>query len=109
MSYSWLCLLVLVTQFTWRIVPPASRWLPATTPHVILGLGGQAIVGLVIIAQGGLSPDSGQLRHVGAGALLDLAILLFWYGHLHTRNIARLRASINRDSSRLQRAKAVQH
>ncbi len=108
-AYSLLCLLVFVTQFTWRIVPPASRWLPATTPHVILGLGGQAIVVLVIIAQGGLSPDSGQLVHVGAGALLELAILLFWYGHLHTRNIARLSASINDERSRLQRAKAVQH
>jgi hypothetical protein len=78
-AYSLLCALVFASQFTWRIFPSASGFLPATTPHVMLGLGGQALVVLVIIGQGGFSADSGQLVHVGAGALLELAILLFWY------------------------------
>jgi len=108
-AYSLLCLLVFAAQFTWSIVPPASRWLPATTPHAVLGLGGQVIVVLVIIAQGGLSAGSGQLVHVGAGALFELAILLFWYGYLHTRNVARLSASTNDGGLRRRRAQAVQH
>jgi hypothetical protein len=108
-AYSLLCLLVFAAQFTWSIVPPASRWLPAATPHAVLGLGGQVIVVLVIIAQGGLSAGSGQLVHVGAGALFELAILLFWYGYLYTRNVARLSASTNDEGLRQRRAQAVQH
>jgi hypothetical protein len=111
-AYSILCLLVFATQFIWRIVPPASHWLPAAMPHVILGLGGQVVVVLVIIGQGGLSADSGQLVHVGAGALLELAILLFWYGRLHTGIVARANISTNDDELRLKslrRAKALQH
>jgi hypothetical protein len=106
-AYSLLCLLVFATQFIWRIIPPASRWLPAALPHVILGLGGQVAVVLVIIGQGGLFADSGQLVHVGAGALLELVVLLFWYGSLHTGIIAHWNASV--DDERLQSAKAVQH
>ncbi|HEX9130682.1 MAG TPA: hypothetical protein VF844_00170 [Ktedonobacteraceae bacterium] len=110
-AYSLLCLVIFAMQFTWRIIPPASRWLPAAIPHVILGLGGQILVVLVIIAQGGLSADSGQLVHVGAGSLLELAILLFWYGSLHTGIIARENASIDGESrlKSLQQAKALQH
>jgi hypothetical protein len=110
-TYSLLCLVIFAMQFTWRIIPPASRWLPAAMPHVILGLGGQVLVVLVIIGQGGLSADSGQLVHVGAGSLLELAILLFWYGLLHTGIVARENASTE-DESRLkslQHATALQH
>jgi hypothetical protein len=111
-AYSLLCLVIFAMQFTWRIIPPASGWLPAAMPHVILGLGGQVLVVLVIISQGGLSTDSGQLAHVGAGALLELAILLFWYGFLHTGIVARTSASMNDEGLRLQslqHAKALQH
>ena len=111
-AYSPLCLIIFALQFTWRIIPPASGWLPAAMPHVILGLGGQVLVVLVIISQGGLSADSGQLVHDGAGSLLELAILLFWYGFLHTGIVARTRASMNDEGlllQRLQHAKALQH
>src|SRR6266487_2431894 len=111
-AYSILCLLIFATQFIWRIVPPASRWLSAPVPHVILGLGGQVLVVLVIIGQGGLSNDSGQLVHVGAGSLLELAIMLFWYGFLHTGIVARTSASMNDEGLHLQsvkHAKALQH
>ncbi len=110
-AYSLLCLVIFAMQFTWRIIPPVSSWLTAAMPHVILGLGGQVFVVLVIIGQGGLSADSGQLVHVGAGSLLELAILLFWYGWLHKGIVARENASID-DKSRLQRlqhTKALQH
>src|SRR5207247_1893399 len=110
-AYSILCLLIFATQFIWRIVPPASRWLSAPVPHVILGLGGQVLVVLVIIGQGGFSADSGQLVHVGAGSLLELAILLFWYGYLHTGIVARENASTEDESrlKRLRHATALQH
>jgi hypothetical protein len=111
-AYSLLCALVFATQFAWRIVPPASRWLPSAIPHVILGLGGQVLVVLVIIGQGGLSAGSGLLVHVGAGALLELAILLFWYGSLHKGIIARNNVSVSgpeSEGARLKRARAVQH
>src|SRR5260370_33767038 len=50
-----------------------------------------------------------QLVHVGAGALFELAILLFWYGYLHARNVARLSASTTDDGLRQRRVQAVQH
>lgn len=111
-AYSLLCLLVFATQFTWRLIPPTSRRLPAAIPHATLGLGGQVVVVSVIIGQGGLLPGSGQLVHVGAGALFELAILLFWYGRLHTGNVALKNASADEEALRLkslQRAKAPQH
>ena len=110
-AYSLLCLVIFAMQFVWRIIPSAAHWLPDAIPSVILGLGGQVVVVLVIIGQGGFSADSGQLVHVGAGSLLELAILLFWYGYLHTGIVARENASTE-DESRLKRlryATALQH
>ena len=112
-AYSLLCLVVFATQFTWRIIPPTSRWLPSAIPHAILGLGGQTIVVLSIIGQGGLSSDSTTLLpHVGAGALLELALMLFWYGYLHTGIVAETIISVNdtqKSRNSLQQASALQH
>ncbi len=112
-AYSLLCLVVFASQFTWRIIPPASRWLPSAIPHAILGLGGQTIVVLSIIGQGGLSSNGPtQLTHVGAGTLLELALLLFWYGYLHTGIIARANISVDGTQKildSLQQAKVLQH
>jgi hypothetical protein len=44
---------------------------------------------LAIIVQGGLFASTGPLAHVGAVALLVLAVLLFWSGHLQTRASSR--------------------
>lgn len=110
-AYSLLCLVIFAMQFIWRIIPPAAHWLPDAIPNVILGLGGQVVVVLVIIGQGGLSANSGQLVHIGAGSLLELAILLFWQGRLHKGIVARENASAG-DESRLkslQNARALQH
>jgi hypothetical protein len=112
-AYSLLCLVVFATQFTWRIIPPASRWMPSAIPHAILGLGGQTIVVLSIIGQGGLT-SNGQalLTHVGAGALLELAVLLFWYGYLHIGIVASWNISGNKAQKSLdslQQAKVLQH
>ncbi len=112
-AYSLLFLVVFATQFTWRIIPPTSHWLPSAIPHAILGLGGQTIVVLSIIGQGGLSySDTTLLPHVGAGALLELALMLFWYGYLHTGIIAETIISVNdtqKSKNSLQQARALQH
>ncbi|HYT34071.1 MAG TPA: hypothetical protein VEL69_03480, partial [Ktedonobacteraceae bacterium] len=81
-AYSLLCVLIFASQFIWKLIPPATNWLPATLLHRIFGLGGQALVVLTIILLGGLSADSGSLAHVGAGTLFVLTLLLCWYGRL---------------------------
>ena len=83
-AYSLLCVLIFVSQFIWKVIPPATNWLPAALLPRICGLGGQALVVLAILLQGGPFADSGPLAHVGAGALLVLAVLLFWYGRLQS-------------------------
>jgi hypothetical protein len=52
-------------------------------------LGGQTCVVLAIIGRGGLSAATGPLAHVGAGALLVLAALLFWSGRLQAQTTTR--------------------
>ena len=68
---------------------------------------------LSIIGQGGLSSYGPvQLAHVGAGALLELALLLFWYGYLHTGIVASANISVNdtqKSLNSLQQAKVLQH
>jgi len=91
-AYSLLCVLIIASQFIWKIIPPAMNWLPATLLHQGLALCGQALVVLAIIVQGGLSTDLAPLvhvgpwgltlAHIGAGALAVLALLLFWCGRL---------------------------
>ncbi|HET9921681.1 MAG TPA: hypothetical protein VFQ30_17700 [Ktedonobacteraceae bacterium] len=84
-AYSLLCVLLFASQFVWKLVTPAGRrWSSAVRMAHVLGLGGQVIVVLAIILQGGLSANGGWLAHTGAGALLVLALLLFWYGRLQT-------------------------
>jgi hypothetical protein len=97
MAYSALCAIVFITQFVWNIRLPVSRRKHASVPHVILGLGGQAFVVLMIIYLERRTNIPGILAHTGAGALLELALLLAWYGYLYKHNAASLNA------------KAVQH
>ena len=112
-AYSLLCLVVFATQFTWRIVPPISSWLPSAIPHAILGLGGQTIVVLSIIGQNGLSSNGPPLlAHVGAGALFELALMLFWYGSLHTGIVTSANISVNdtqKSLKSLRQAEVLQH
>src|SRR5258708_634587 len=81
-AYSLLCVLIFASRFIWNVLPARTRRVPATLPHDLLALGGQALVVLFIIAQGGFFAEAGLLAHVGAGALFVLAGLLFFYGHL---------------------------
>ncbi len=79
-AYSGLCILVYATQFTWVVIPPLKHLLPVGSLHDILGLGGQSLVVLAIIAQGGLFADAGLLVHVGAGSLFVLAAMVLAFG-----------------------------
>jgi len=83
-AYTVLCVLTFASQFIWKLIPPTTNWRSEILLPRILGLGGQALVVLCIIALGGLSADAGLLAHVGVGALFVLALLLFWYGRLQS-------------------------
>ena len=88
-AFSLLCVLLFASQFIWKVIPPATNWLPPTLLHRVFGLGGQALVVLIVIGRGGLSADAWPLAQVGAGALFLLALLLFWYGRLQNAMIVR--------------------
>jgi hypothetical protein len=116
-AYSLLCLLIFASQFAWLLVPPKPGRLSARTLCNGLALGGQSFVVLAIIGQGGLALDAGTLVHVGAGALLELALLLFLCGiihfsAIHHRNAARSMAGDAYEQvreARMQRAQLVLH
>ncbi len=84
LAYSGLCILTFASQFVWQVRSPGTHWLPATRLHRILGLGGQALVVLVVILLGGLSAAAQLLIHVGAGMLLAFALLVAWQGRLQS-------------------------
>jgi len=111
-AYTGLCVLVFATQFIWRVFPHRQGWLPATTLHEVLGIGGQALVVAIILTQGGFTASVGVLAQVGAGALLVLAVLIFLLGLLRPHTIAfSLPAQIESDArlQRIQMAEEVQH
>ena len=101
--YTLLCALVFATQFVWRVVRPTQSRLAPTSLHEWLGLGGQAIVVLAILAQNGFSADSGMLAQVGAGSLFALAAMVFAYGALRASNMARLLAGNGNEAARAAR------
>lgn len=110
-GYIVLCVLIFVLQFTWRIVPPATHWIAETLLHTVLGVGGQSLVVLAIIAQDGLLADSGWLAQTGVGALLVLAELLGASGRLYLNAVARQGAAESdevRHQARIQRARRLQ-
>jgi len=87
-AYTGLCVLVFATQFMWRVLPARKGRLVATTLHEVLGIGGQALVVLVILSQNGFFANAGTLAQVGPGALLVLAALIFFYGVLRPHTAA---------------------
>lgn len=83
-----LCVLVLSAQFLWVKVTPDRFLILPKHVHGLLSLGGQCCVVLTIIGHGGLSAQTGIVAHVGVGALVVLAGLLFWYGSLWAEKAA---------------------
>jgi hypothetical protein len=55
----------------------------------VIGLGGQVLVVLAIMLQGGLFATGQALAHVGSGSLCVLSLLLFWYGRIQTTTAVR--------------------
>jgi hypothetical protein len=104
--------LIYATQFIWRIIPPATRWMSETLLSTVLGVGGQSLVVLAIITQNGLSADAGSLAQIGVGTLSMLAVLVFTTGRLLPGNVTR-RSALQHDEARhqtrVQRARAWQH
>jgi hypothetical protein len=88
-GYTLLCTLIFGAQFIWQKLPPAPLIAVPGKLHQLIGLGGQVCVVLAIIGQGGLFASAGPLAHTGAGALLLLAALLFWFGRLQAQATAR--------------------
>ncbi len=79
-ALSILFFLVFATRYIWRLLPSQTRNSSYVIWYTLLGFGGQVVLLLMIIGQGGLSPDAGVLAHVGIGILLLLAVQLFLYG-----------------------------
>ncbi|GAC1433074.1 MAG: hypothetical protein NVSMB54_30070 [Ktedonobacteraceae bacterium] len=77
-ALSLLFFLVFAMRYTWHLLPTQGSW--QRMLYTLLGIGGQVVIILAIIGQGGLSPDARALVHVGIGVLLLLALQLFWYG-----------------------------
>jgi hypothetical protein len=63
--------------------------IPASLLHNVAGIGGQFLVVLVIIGNGGLFASSGLLTFVGAGSLFVLALMAFCYGRIQEINFVR--------------------
>lgn len=82
LAYSVLCTSVFVAQFVWQKLPPATQTLAVKKFYSTFAIVAQACGLLLILAQGGLSTNTGVTAHVGAEALAVLALLLFWSGRL---------------------------
>lgn len=81
--YSLLCVLIFVSRFLWKSVTAKNLlvspvWFPA-----LLALGGQVLVVVIAIRDGGLTTSHPPfLIYAGAGTLLVLTILITWSGYL---------------------------
>jgi hypothetical protein len=112
LAYTFLCILIFVTQFIWQFWPAHTRWLPATSPHNLLSLGGLCLVLSGAVSQGALSPDTGILAQTGVLALVTLSLLVFLYGLTHFVAVTH-ELSQQRDEQhivqRVESARAVHH
>ena len=79
-ALSLLFFFVFAIRFIWHLLPTQVQGSSRGMWYTLLSFIGQVGILLVIIGQGGLSPDAGALAHVGIGVLLLLAVQLFWYG-----------------------------
>ncbi len=79
-ALSILFFLVFVMLYIWHLLPTQAQGSSQGMWYTLLSFVGQVGILLVIIGQGGLSPDAGALAHVGISVLLLLAVQLFCYG-----------------------------
>ena len=76
---------VSVVYYSWSFLPSNTQRYGQGRGYTLLGLGGQMLVVLTIIGEGGLATDAGILARVGVGALLLLAIQFFCYGWMQQK------------------------
>ncbi|MBA2395134.1 MAG: hypothetical protein H0V70_20590 [Ktedonobacteraceae bacterium] len=77
-----LCVFVFAAQFLWYVVKPETSMFAPKRLYQGLSIGGQVLIILIIIANGGLTASGGLLVPIGVGALLILAMLIFCVGFL---------------------------
>jgi hypothetical protein len=88
-AYTLLCVLIYASQFVWKVITPLTRAVPASILHNVASIGGQLLVVLIIIGDGGLFASSGTLAFVGAGSLFVLALMTCSYGYIQKNSIVR--------------------
>jgi hypothetical protein len=112
LAYTLLCILIFATQFLWRLRPAAASWLPETSLHNVLSLGGLCLVLLNALNLGALSPEAGWLAQTGVLALVTLSLLIFLYGLTNALATAREPAQTGDEQRRVHRntrARTVHH
>ncbi|MBE3564256.1 MAG: hypothetical protein IMW90_00850 [Thermogemmatispora sp.] len=80
---SLVCVLLFLSQFTWRLIRPEPLWLAPAVPAQLLALGGQAMIVLIYF-------DLMTQTQTGALALTVLGLLVVWLALLQPRRAFRL-------------------
>ncbi|HVB62352.1 MAG TPA: hypothetical protein VNE61_14245 [Ktedonobacteraceae bacterium] len=81
LAYSVFCAVIFLSQFVWRTLRPATRWLtPETLPRA-LALGGQTLVVLFAFASS-VTPNQGAMVQAGVFSLLILTGLTAWFANM---------------------------
>jgi hypothetical protein len=88
-AYTLICVLVFASQFVWKVITPLTRTITPSILHNVTSIGGQLLIVLIIIGDGGLFASSGTLTFVGAGSLFVLAVMLFCYGYIQKNSHVR--------------------
>lgn len=71
-------------QFAWRYIRPARGLTAVRSFYGWLSVSGQVLVVCSTALSGGLTVGAGRMAQVGAFSLALLAMLLYWYGRLHS-------------------------
>ncbi len=89
LAYSALCVAVFGAQFIWLWLPSHTTLITPKRLYAWLAIGGQTLVVLAIAWLSGFSTSEVAMAHTGSGALLILAVLLFWNGSLQPTQVVR--------------------
>ena len=84
-ALSVLFFVISAVYYGWSFLPSNTQRFSQGMWCMLLGLGGQVLVVLTVIGEGGLADDAGMLAQVGVCALLLLAVQLFCYGWMQQK------------------------
>lgn len=88
-AFTAICAMIFALQLVWKVITPVTRSIPTRLLHTIVAAGGECLIIMIIIGNDGLFSRSGLLAFVGAGSLLVLGLMVFFYGYLQTNLITR--------------------